>query len=176
MRGRERSEAALGSASDCYATEGMCREEGVRDRSPKRGAAAVQLESGSEIDMPTICTLNLNGICSAGRRGFARWLKKTRPDACACRSCARTRRTSRTTPHPRGLEHALAVGREEGLRRRRRLLSREQPRSYVAGIAFRPRRRGPLRSGPISPTSRPSASYVPSRLVRPERQAPRSSS
>ena len=30
--------------------------------------------------MPTICTLNLNGIRSAERRGFSRWLKKRRPD------------------------------------------------------------------------------------------------
>jgi len=28
----------------------------------------------------TLCTLNLNGIRSAGRRGFARWLRRTRPD------------------------------------------------------------------------------------------------
>ncbi len=28
----------------------------------------------------TVCTLNLNGIRSAGKRGFARWLKRTRPD------------------------------------------------------------------------------------------------
>jgi exodeoxyribonuclease-3 len=28
----------------------------------------------------TVCTLNLNGIRSAGRRGFARWLRRARPD------------------------------------------------------------------------------------------------
>ncbi|MBL8861517.1 MAG: exodeoxyribonuclease III [Planctomycetes bacterium] len=28
----------------------------------------------------TVCTLNLNGIRSAGRRGFARWLRRKRPD------------------------------------------------------------------------------------------------
>jgi exodeoxyribonuclease-3 len=28
----------------------------------------------------TLCTLNLNGIRSAGRRGFLRWLKRARPD------------------------------------------------------------------------------------------------
>ena len=27
-----------------------------------------------------LCTLNLNGIRSAGRRGFLRWLKRARPD------------------------------------------------------------------------------------------------
>jgi exodeoxyribonuclease-3 len=30
--------------------------------------------------MTTVCSLNLNGIRSAGRRGFTSWLKRTRPD------------------------------------------------------------------------------------------------
>jgi exodeoxyribonuclease-3 len=30
--------------------------------------------------MPQLCTLNLNGIRSAERRGFSRWLKKHKPD------------------------------------------------------------------------------------------------
>lgn len=30
--------------------------------------------------MSTICTLNVNGIRSADRRGFSRWLKRARPD------------------------------------------------------------------------------------------------
>ena len=33
--------------------------------------------------MTTICTLNLNGIRSAERRGFSRWLKRRKPD-CLC--------------------------------------------------------------------------------------------
>jgi len=30
--------------------------------------------------MPTLCTLNLNGIRAAEKRGFSRWLKRTNPD------------------------------------------------------------------------------------------------
>jgi exodeoxyribonuclease-3 len=30
--------------------------------------------------MTTLCTLNLNGIRAAGKRGFGRWLKRTAPD------------------------------------------------------------------------------------------------
>jgi len=28
----------------------------------------------------TVCTLNCNGIRSAGRKGFAEWLEKNQPD------------------------------------------------------------------------------------------------
>ena len=30
--------------------------------------------------MPTLCTLNLNGIRSAERRGFSKWLAQSEPD------------------------------------------------------------------------------------------------
>jgi len=86
--------------------------------------------------MPTICTLNLNGIRSAERRGFSRWLKKRKPDFLCLQELRATRDDVDEALHtPRGYSsrwHCAAKKGYSGVA----LLSRREPERYVDGTSF----------------------------------------
>ena len=86
--------------------------------------------------MPTICTLNLNGIRSAERRGFSRWLKKRRPDVlCLQELRATVDDVDETLSSPRGYSARWLSAAKKGYAGAA-LLSRERPTGYVDGTGF----------------------------------------
>jgi exodeoxyribonuclease-3 len=86
--------------------------------------------------MPTICTLNLNGIRSAERRGFSRWLSKRKPDFLCLQELRATHADVDEALHsPKGYSsrwHCAAKKGYSGVA----LLSRHAPKGYVEGTGF----------------------------------------
>src|SRR5262245_37267333 len=84
----------------------------------------------------TLCTLNLNGIRSAERRGFSRWLKKAKPDVLCVQEL-------RAMPHdvedevrvPAGYNARWQPAAKKGYSGVA-LFSRHAPDRYVAGASF----------------------------------------
>jgi exodeoxyribonuclease-3 len=86
--------------------------------------------------MPTICSLNLNGIRSAERRGFSTWLKKRAPDVlCLQELRARTEDVDDALHSPKGYTSRWLSSAKKGYSGVA-LLSRERPKRHVEGTGF----------------------------------------
>src|SRR5262245_49888620 len=86
--------------------------------------------------MPTLCTLNLNGIRSAERRGFSRWLKKRRPDfLCLQEMRASSSDVEDGLRSPPGYNARWLSATKKGYSGVA-LLTRECPDRYVVGTGF----------------------------------------
>jgi exodeoxyribonuclease-3 len=101
--------------------------------SPERGAA----ECLAPLPVTrTICTLNLNGIRSAERRGFSRWLKKRKPDLlCLQELRANPEDVDDTLRSPPGYNARWLSAVKKGYAGVA-VLTRECPLRYVDGTGF----------------------------------------
>lgn len=84
----------------------------------------------------TLCTLNLNGIRSAERRGFSKWLKRRKPDfLCLQELRATTDDVADVLHTPKGWRtqwHSAAKKGYSGVA----LYAREEPARWTAGASF----------------------------------------
>jgi len=86
--------------------------------------------------MPTICTLNLNGIRSAERRGFSSWLGRKKPDVlCLQEVRAHPEDVDEALRSPRGYSSRWQCAEKKGYSGVA-LLSRSQPKRYRGGTGF----------------------------------------
>jgi exodeoxyribonuclease-3 len=86
--------------------------------------------------MPTICSLNLNGIRAAERRGFSAWLAKRKPDVLCLQELRATVEDVEESLHsPKGYTSRWLSSEKKGYAGVG-LLSRERPKRHVEGTGF----------------------------------------
>jgi exodeoxyribonuclease-3 len=87
--------------------------------------------------VPTICSLNVNGIRSAERRGFSAWLRKRKPDVLCLQEVRATVEDVEDSLHsPKGYTSRWVSSAKKGYAGVA-LLSRERPARHVEGTGFR---------------------------------------
>jgi exodeoxyribonuclease-3 len=119
----------------------------------------------------TLCTLNLNGIRSAGRRGLLRWLKRTQPDLlCLQELRAQPSDVEDELRSPAGWNARWQSAAKKGYAGVA-LYSREAPDHYVAGLPFEHCRDEGRALRADFPDLSVISLYVPSGSSSPARQA-----